>query len=67
MDQKEVDVTTDVMTKAVSANEIKNNSITIFDGTLSQTKQNGENVFISETDMESKLTNRFDDADYYGN
>ena len=60
--------TTDVMVKAIEANDIKNTVGAVYDGTVTQTVNWGAvNKFVSAENMETRLTNRFDDYDYYGN
>lgn len=58
----------DVSAKAISANEIKNNNVSV--GVVpargvNDTKRNGENVYIDVAELEVMYTDRFDDTKFY--
>lgn len=56
----------DVYQKCITANNIKNNSVisTVSKNGVIQSKQRGKNEL---TDLDAKLTDRFDDVSYYNN
>lgn len=58
----------DVCAKAISANEIKNNNVSVavspVTGTM-DTKRNGENLYIDVAELEVMYTDRFDDTKFY--
>lgn len=63
-------MTTDVAEKAISGNPINNNNVTILVAANTAkilTKDNGDNNYITVTDLETKLTERFNDRLYYSN
>ena len=58
----------DVAQKVISANDLHNNRVAV--GTCPknariQTKENGRNVIATVTEMETKLTDRYDDRLWY--
>ena len=60
----------DVAQKVISANNIYNNKTVVVTNPQCgkvQTKERGTNHYISAENMETKLTDRFDDRVFYSN
>ena len=58
----------DCAVKAISANEIKNNNVSVGVSPVrgvNDTKRNGENIYIDVAELEVRYTDRWDDRLFY--